>query len=158
MPSFFFTYLLESQIWTNVIFIQTNSFIIIFHMSESSFTCPGLLASGFSAKTGSRSILTTWPLRVHCIFLYFTFNRNVRTFLRHKYFKQHIENVHLYINTCYIHWSAIVLFMFILSSIFVIVCGLFERKRICAVFLSFVYICIAIGLGLGYINHIKCCL
>jgi hypothetical protein len=33
-------------------------------MSESSFTCPGLLASGFSAKTGSRSILTTWPLRV----------------------------------------------------------------------------------------------
>ena len=35
--------------------------------------------------------------------------------------------------------------MLMLSFIFVIVCGLFEGTRICAGFLSFVYICIAVG-------------
>ena len=39
---------------------------------------------------------------------------------------------------------AIVLFMFMLSFVVVILCGLFEWKRICAGFLSFVYICIAV--------------
>ena len=35
--------------------------------------------------------------------------------------------------------------MFMLSIIFVIVCGRFEWKRICAGFYHFVYICIAVG-------------
>jgi len=35
--------------------------------------------------------------------------------------------------------------MFILSFIFVMVPGHFERKRICAGFLSLVYICIAVA-------------
>jgi len=39
----------------------------------------------------------------------------------------------------------IVVNMFMLSFIFVIVCGLIEGKRICAGFLPFVYICITVG-------------
>ena len=41
---------------------------------------------------------------------------------------------------------AIVLYMFMLSLIFVIVCDFFERMGgICAVLLSVVFICIAVG-------------
>jgi len=42
--------------------------------------------------------------------------------------------------------TAIVLTMFMLSIIFVIVCGLFELRRICSeFFLPLVYICIAVA-------------
>jgi hypothetical protein len=50
--------------------------------------------------------------------------------------------------TTSIDWPAVVLSMFMLSFIFMIVCGHFEWKQICAGFLLFVDISIALEIQL----------
>jgi hypothetical protein len=68
-----FTYLLESQIS-----IYSNKFFHNFHLSETSFTCPGLRASGLAWKMQTKVIhfwqingfLFNLPLIYHCRLLH----------------------------------------------------------------------------------------
>ena len=60
----FLTYLPESQIQKNVLFIQTNSFI--FHLFESTFTCPVIWASGLARRLISDNYNNSLILFLYC--------------------------------------------------------------------------------------------
>jgi hypothetical protein len=79
-------------------------------------------------------------LLLYCPYLYY---HSLTLLLYCPYLYCHSFTLQLYCPYLYCHSFTLLLSIFILSFLFVIVYGLFEWKRICACFLSFVYTKIA---------------